>query len=101
MAILPNFDDGQNEPNWSLFYQNHTTNLSAHGQGKVVPLNRHKILEAILNFVEKNEKKFQANSPGPVCILQIFWNNPSREFQVRAETKCGSGGGDRQTQQKH
>ena len=41
----------------------------------------------------KNAKKIhQANSPGPVCILQIFGNNPSRGFRVRAETS-GVGGG--------
>ena len=46
----------------------------------------------------KNEKKkiYQANSPGPVCILKIFGNNPSRSFRVRAETKRGGG----QTRQK-
>ena len=41
------------------------------------------------------KKNYQANFPGPVCILQIFGNNPSRGFRVRAET---SGGG--RTQQK-
>ena len=47
----------------------------------------------------KNAKKIhQANSPGPVCILQIFGNNPSRGFRVRAETSGGGGGG--RTQQK-
>ena len=45
----------------------------------------------------KNAKKIhQANSQGPVYTLQIFGNNPSRGFRVRAET---SGGGGR-TQQK-
>ena len=57
-------------------------------------------MAAILDFVEKTEKRkkkiYQANSPGPVCILQIFGNNPSRGLRVRAET---SGGGGR-TQQK-
>ena len=39
----------------------------------------------------KNAKKkiYQKNSPGPVCILQIFGNNPSRGFRVRAETSGG------------
>ena len=60
----------------------------------------HRILEAILDFVEETEKRktkiYQTNSPGLVCILQIFGNNPSRGFRVRAET---SGGGGR-TQEK-
>ena len=35
----------------------------------------------------KNDKKiYQANFPGPICILQIFINNPSRGYRVRAET---------------
>ena len=53
-----------------------------------------------MDFVEKNEKRkknYQANSPGPVCILQIFGNNPSRGFRVGAETSGGGGG---RTQQK-
>ena len=47
----------------------------------------------------KKNKNYQANSPGPVsvCILQIFGNNPSRGFRVRAETNGGGGG---RTQQK-
>ena len=48
MAILQNFDDGQNEPakilkrkkNQSFYYQNHTKSFSAHGQSKVFPLNQ-------------------------------------------------------------
>ena len=28
---------------------------------------------------------------GPVCMLQIFGNNRSKGFLVRAETKCGGG----------
>ena len=40
-------------------------------------------------------KIYQANSPGPVCILQIFGNNPIRGFRVRAETSGG-----RRTRQK-
>ena len=49
------------------------------------------ILAANLDFVEETveRKKKQPNSPGPVCILQIFGNNPSRGFRVRAGTKCG------------
>ena len=47
----------------------------------------------------KNAKKYQANSPGPVCILQIFGKNPNKGFRVRAETSGGGGGGGR-TQQK-
>ena len=45
MAILPNFDDGQNEQNRnnakilkrkkSCYYQNHTKSFSAHNQGKI------------------------------------------------------------------
>ena len=48
----------------------------------------------------KNTKKniYQTNSPGPVCILQIFGNNPSRGFGVRAETSDGGGGRTRQKQ---
>ena len=40
----------------------------------------------------KNAKKIilPGNSPGPVCILQIFGNNPSRGFRVRAETSGGT-----------
>ena len=41
-------------------------------------------------------KNYQVNSPGAIWILQIFGNNPSRGFKVRAKTKCGGG----QTQQK-
>ena len=37
------------------------------------------------------KKNYQANSPGPVCILQIFGNNPSGGFRVRAETSGGGG----------
>ena len=40
----------------------------------------------------KKKKNYQANSPGLVCILQIFGNNMSRAFRVRAETKCGGSG---------
>ena len=42
---------------------------------------------------KRKEKNYQANSPGPVCILQIFEINPSRGFRVRAETSGGGGGG--------
>ena len=62
---------------------------------------RHRILAAILDFVEKTEKRkknYQANSPGPVSILHIFGNNPSRGFRVRAET---SGGGSAKTINLH
>ena len=63
---------------------------------------RHWILAAILDFVEETEngkkKISQTNSPGPVCILQIFGNNLSGGFRVRAETSGGGGGG--RTQQK-
>ena len=54
---------------------------------------RHRILAVILDFVEETEerKKNQPNSPGPVCILQIFGNNPSRGFRVRAGTKSVGG----------
>ena len=55
---------------------------------------RHRILAAILDFVketEKCKKTIYTNSPGPVCILQIFGNNPSRGFRVRAETSGGGG----------
>ena len=48
-------------------------------------------------LLKKLKKNYQANSLGPVCILQIFGNNPRRGFQVTAETKCGNGG---RTQQK-
>ena len=51
----------------------------------------------LLKKLENAKKIYQANSPGPVCILQIFGNNPSRGFRVRAET---SGGGGARTQQK-
>ena len=39
------------------------------------------ILAAILDFVEKAEKrqkKLQGNSPRAICILEIFRNKPSR-----------------------
>ena len=46
----------------------------------------------LLKKLENAKKKIhQANSPGPVCILQIFGNNPSRGFRVRAETSGGGG----------
>ena len=58
---------------------------------------RHRILAAILDFVEETEKRkkkiLPGNSPGPVCILQIFGNNPSRGFRVRAETAAAAAGG--------
>ena len=50
----------------------------------------------LLKKLKNAKKNHQTNSPGPVCILQIFGNNPSRGFRVKAET---SGGGGR-TQQK-
>ena len=53
----------------------------------------------LLKKLKNAKKNYQANSPGPICILQIFGNNPSRGFQVRAETKRGGGDGGR-TQQK-
>ena len=40
-----------------------------------------RILAAILDFVEEAEqhkKNYRENFPGPICILQIFRNNPSR-----------------------
>ena len=52
MAILANIDDGQNEQNrnirqntktyknQSFYNRNHTKSFSAHGQGKVFPLNQ-------------------------------------------------------------
>ena len=54
------------------------------------------IWAAILDFVKKTKKtprkNYQKNS-GPICILQIFRNNPSRGFWVRAEeTSCGGVG---------
>ena len=54
------------------------------------------LLKKLKNARKKN---YQANSPGPICILKIFGNNPSRGFRVRAETKC-SGGRIQQKQQK-
>ena len=64
---------------------------------------RQLILAAILDFVKETEKhtkkNYQTNSPGPVCILQIFGNNLSEGFRVKAETSGGGGGGGR-TQQK-
>ena len=53
----------------------------------------------LLKKLKNSKKVHQANSPGPVCILQIFGNNPSRGFRVRAETSGGGGGGGR-TRQK-
>ena len=53
----------------------------------------------LLKNLKNAKKSNQANFPGPVCILQIFRNNPSRGFRVRAETSGGGGGGGR-TQQK-
>ena len=50
----------------------------------------------MLDFIEETEKrkkKIQTNSPVSICILQIFGNNPSRGFRVKAETKCGGGAG--------
>ena len=41
----------------------------------------------LLKKVKNAKKNHQANFPGLVCILQIFGNNPSRGFRVRAETK--------------
>ena len=41
-----------------------------------------RILAAILDFVEEAEKRKKndwANSLWPICILQIFRNNPSRD----------------------
>ena len=52
----------------------------------------------------KNAKKLPGKFPSANMhrgLLQIFGNNPSRGFQVRAETKCGGGGGSGgRTQQK-
>ena len=38
----------------------------------------------------KNAKK-KINRQIPQASMQIFGNNPSRGFQMRAETKCGGG----------
>ena len=46
----------------------------------------------LLKKLRNAKKNYQTNFPGPVCILQIFGNNPSRGFRVRAET-CGGGAG--------
>ena len=34
----------------------------------------------LLKKLKNGKKNYLANSPGPVCILQIFGNNPSRGF---------------------
>ena len=41
----------------------------------------------LLKKLKNAKKNYQTNSPGPVCILQIFGNNLSRGFRVRAETR--------------
>ena len=46
------------------------------------------LLEKLENTIKK---KYQAHSPGPICLVQIFGNNLSRGFRVREETKCGGG----------
>ena len=53
----------------------------------------------LLKKLKNAKKNYQANSPGSVCILQIFGNIPSRGFRARAETNESGGGGGR-TQQK-
>ena len=45
----------------------------------------------LLKKLKNAKKNYQTNSPGPVCMLQIFDNNPSRGFRVRAETSGGGG----------
>ena len=50
---------------------------------------QHRILAAILDFVEeteKCEKKYQANSPGPVYILQIFGGEQTQQKQSISTT---------------
>ena len=52
------------------------------------------ILSAILDFVEeteKRQKKYQANSPRPICILQICRKKPRRGLRVTAERSGGGG----------
>ena len=48
----------------------------------VQALESDRILAAILDFVEEAEKRrkkiYRASFLGPICILQIFRNNPSR-----------------------
>ena len=34
------------------------------------------------SWIKKRKKR-------PICVLQIFGNNPSKGFRVRAQTKCG------------
>ena len=45
-----------------------------------------------MDLVEEIEKRpiYHTNPPGPIGMLQIFINNPSRGLRVRAETS-GSG----------
>ena len=66
-------------------------------------LESERVLAAIMDCAEESKKRskncYQANSLGPICILQIFRNNPTRGFRVRAETSGVSAGGGR-TQQK-
>ena len=47
----------------------------------------------LVEKLENAKKNYQANSPGPVCILHIFGNNSSWGFRVKAETSGGGGGG--------
>ena len=109
MAILPNLIDSKNEISATkkVFISRITPKIfSAHLWGLSLSqtwnksMKGFKALESDIGFwrpswillekTEKHKKNYQANSPGPVCIPQIFGNNPGRGFWARAETKCGS-----------
>ena len=56
---------------------------------------RHRILAAILDFVEEAEKRRKkVNVLGPICILQIFRKNPSRDvwlyYQILMKAKISN-----------
>ena len=59
---------------------------------------------AILNFVKEAEKRiknYQANSPGPKCIVQIFGNGQSRDFKCeQKQNEAEAAGGLRRNRER-
>ena len=90
-----------------LLSQSHKKLISTHpGWGNSFKPNIQQINEALesdigfwqsswilLKKLKKAKKNYRANSLGPICILQIFGNNPISGSRVGAETKYGGGGG--------
>ena len=73
--------------NPSFYYQNHTKSFELTSRVRKQIDEAVQALACAIGFW-RPKKNYQGNSPGPVCILQIFGNSLSMGFRVRAETKC-------------